>query len=113
MALRAPPPQVFHQVERFVPGLVGAFVHRLGFVRGVSAWTSWYRSPTENHRLGGARDSQHLWAAAVDAVGDLRAIEESARAAGLRPVRFSRHVHIQAWPAGLGRRIGLPQALGL
>jgi hypothetical protein len=46
-------------------------------------------------------------------VGDQAAIVEAARSAGLVPVRFARHVHIQAWPAGVARRIGLPQALGL
>lgn len=99
-------------MERLVPGLVGAFVGRLRMPPG-SSFTSWWRSPTENLAVGGARDSQHLWGAAVDVTGNLAAIESAARSAGLVPVRYGRHVHIQAWPAGLARQVGLPQALRL
>lgn len=113
MALRAPPAAIFFQVERVVPGLVRAFVQRLGSMPPGTQATSWYRTPGENAAVGGAADSQHQWAAAVDLVGNLGAIEDAARRAGLVAVRAATHVHVQAWPAGLGRQVGLPQSLGL
>jgi len=110
MPLSPPPLALVWQMERFVPGLLPTFVALVNRVP-FSSVNSWWRSPSDNERVGGAADSQHLWAAAVDVSGDLDAIETGARESGLIPVRFARHVHIQAWPAGVARQVGLPQAL--
>ena len=101
-------------MDRLVPGLLPAFVSAVvaGAPRGTTA-TSWWRGSSANQRVGGSPDSQHLWAAGVDLVGDLDSIERGMRAQGLVVVRGPSHVHVQAWPAGAARRLGLPQALGL
>lgn len=109
--LEVPPTSIVWQVERLVPGLLPTFVELVNRVQGVSEFTSWWRGTSSNARVGGLPDSQHLWAAAVDVTGDLDRIQRTAIAQGLVAVRFPRHVHIQAWPAGTARRIGLVQAL--
>ena len=113
MPLEGPPRSIVWQVERLVPGLLPEFVSRVVRVQGVRVFTSWWRGTGDNARVGGSPDSQHLWAAAVDVTGDLDSIERSAAALGLIAVRFARHVHIQAWPAGVARRIGFIGALSI
>lgn len=113
MSLDAPPLQLVHLVDRAVPGLLPEFVRRVNRIRGVTAATSWYRSPERNREVGGARDSQHLFGLGVDLVGDLERIERDARAQGLIAKGFSRHVHIQGWPAGVARSSGFLAFLGL
>ncbi len=116
-ALAAPPPEVIQQIEFWAPGLLAAFLSRLGPVaRHVTQFTSWWRSIDRNARVGGSPESQHLWAAAVDATGpNLRNIAIAARSSGLIAVEIPAKgiVHIQAWPAGSARRIGLLDVLHL
>ncbi len=112
MPLEVPPRSIQWQVENLVPGLLPIFVDLVNRVH-VHGYTSWWRSLEQNARVGGSPDSQHLWGAAVDVVGDLSAIERETRAVGLVAVRFPRHVHIQAWPAGTARRIGFIDAMSL
>ncbi len=113
MPLEGPPRSIIWQMEGLVPGLLNEFVRRVLRVQGVGAFTSWWRGTGQNSRVGGSPDSQHLWAAAVDVTGDLRAIERSATRQGLIAVRFPGHVHIQAWPAGAARRVGLIDRLSI
>jgi len=101
-------------VGELVPGLLPAFVQVVTAAAPPgTGLSSWWRSPRENSRVGGATDSQHLWAAAADLVGDNRAITAAMRRAGLVAVDSGTHVHVQAWPAGAARRIGLVRALQL
>lgn len=113
MPLRGPPPQLAFQVDRAVPGLVGAFAQRVNRIRGVSVATSWWRSPADNQSVGGAPDSQHLFALGVDLVGDNQQILADARALGLIAVDSGRHVHVQGWPKGIARSSGFLAWLGL
>lgn len=72
--------------------------------------TSWYRDPEENIRVGGAPDSQHLLALAVDVVGeegDLIQFEANVRSLGLITVRYATHLHVQLLHAGVARPAGL------
>jgi len=66
--------------------------------------TSWWRSPADNDRVGGAPFSQHLVACAIDVVlqdlADLGGFEDALRRAQIVPVWEGSHLHIQYWPAG-------------
>ena len=112
----SPPPfSLAWQVDRLVPGVYGAFVSRVS--RAASrrtTLTSWWRDPTGNARVGGNPDSQHLIALAADLGGeDFQDLARRLRSSGLVAVVESNHVHVQLWPAGTARRIGLLAAVGL
>lgn len=104
-----PPPPNFARFfaptyRQLVPGFVGAL--RPGVVP-----TSWWRSPMENRRVGGAPESQHLFgfAADFDAPRDRRqllTIADDLRRAGFVTVVEFDHVHAQAFPPGALRRAG-------
>jgi len=111
--LRAPPLQLVFLVERVVPGVLSDFVSRVNRIRGISTASSWWRSPEENVRVGGNRDSQHLFALGADLVGDNQRILADARALGLIAVDEGRHVHVQGWPKGIARSSGFLDFLGL
>lgn len=115
MAVSPPPMALAWQVERWAPGVYGAFVSRvLPQVTSRSQATSWWRSPSENARVGGESDSQHLLGLGLDITDpDLDGLAIRLQRAGLVAVRAARHVHVQAWPAGTARRIGLLAAVGL
>lgn len=51
--------------KKFEKGLSGPFVLLLCFVSGIRV-TSWLRSPSENERVGGVSNSDHLYGGAVD-----------------------------------------------
>jgi len=108
MAVDPPPYALAWQVERYVPGLYGAFWSRLvsGATRETRA-TSWFRTSTRNEQVGGQPDSQHLLGLAIDLwEPDLDDLAARMRATGLVTVRYGGHVHVQAWPAGTARRRG-------
>lgn len=117
MPLEAPPFSLYRRTQTIVPGLIDAFVLRVNRVPSVVRYNSWWRSVAENFRVSGDRNSQHLWACAVDVNGDLAAIEREARNVGLVVVRLSGrngpYIHLQAWPAGVAAKFGLPQKLGV
>lgn len=82
--------------------------------------TSWFRSPIHNQEVSGNPDSQHLVGLALDVVPgkpSLRfAIDEAAARfteAGFVAVPFTTHLHIQTFPAGLLRRVGVFDALSV
>lgn len=64
--------------------------------------TSWYRDPVHNRNVGGAPNSQHLIAAAIDVVPRPGvAVEELANAfvsLGYTAVVEPDHLHVQVWP---------------
>jgi hypothetical protein len=104
-------------VELFAPGFWEAFIwHVNDAAASVDAPTiasSWYRNAADNIRVGGAQDSQHLVGSAVDLVNEKAgqlAGELSGR--GFVVVNEGDHLHVQAWPAGLIRTVGLLDFLG-
>jgi len=107
---------VIYAVNHFAPGFWFDFFREVNAAYAVEPFqvTSWYRSPSHNRRVGGDPDSQHLVGAALDVVtekpGKLAA--EFARF-GWQAVNEGDHLHLQAWPAGIARRVGLLDALGL
>jgi len=77
--------------------------------RGMTV-TSWWRSPRANRVAGGARESQHIFALALDLAGtrdQRREIMSAARRVGLVAVDEGSHVHVQAFPAGALGRAGV------
>jgi hypothetical protein len=70
--------------------------------------TSWYRSDSENRRVGGHPESQHLFGFALDVVSENpEYVVTSSRSLGLVAVDEIDHVHIQIFPAGFLRSLGL------
>jgi hypothetical protein len=70
--------------------------------------TSWFRSESENSRVGGHPESQHLFGFAIDVASENPSyVETSARSLGLFPVDEFDHIHIQIFPAGFLKSIGL------
>ena len=88
-----------------------SFFQALGQVRvprGGAHVTSWYRDAAHNRSVGGAPDSQHTLALAIDVVTrDPRAFAVAAAAAGLQPIIERDHVHLQLLGAGVARRRGI------
>lgn len=87
---------------------------------GETIITSWWRSPFENQRVGGNKDSQHLVGLALDVVPGkpsfkLAVSEASSRfmEAGFITVPSERHLHIQTFPAGLLRSAGVFDVISL
>lgn len=79
--------------------------------RGGRLWlNSWYRDEDHNRKVGGSPESQHLFGTAIDVGGDEPALQDFARnifAQGLVAVSYRNHVHVQLWPAGTARQLGL------
>lgn len=72
--------------------------------------TSWWRSPSGNAAVGGNRESQHLFALALDVTGpdiELARFDWAARRTGLVSVRENDHVHVQLFPGGALARAGV------
>lgn len=127
----APPRDVVLKVEQRAPGFWQAFWNALKDAdallefQGLDAVvTSWWRDPARNRAVGGDAFSQHLLGTAYDI--DVTsffltpAAREHARLAVQRAFQQAgwvtmvhavaggrRHVHVQAWPAGLAQRAGL------
>lgn len=94
--------------------IVSAFLTRLGQAFHAHdpglRLTSWFRTPEENHLVGGERESQHLFALAVDLGGPLFARNQFARVVrdfGLIAVEETDHLHVQLFPAGALARVGV------
>lgn len=93
--------------------LIVAFVNRvrpvLAAVPGMSV-NSWWRSALENARVGGDRESQHLFALAADLGGSRDQVEHAiqhARELGLIAVDFGGFVHAQLFLDGALARAGV------
>jgi len=72
-----------------------------------SQLTSWWRDSATNLAVGGAAESQHLFALAFDVTApDQAALARSLRRVGLIVTEPGTHVHAQALPAGALRRMG-------
>lgn len=73
--------------------------------------TSWWRDRATNARVGGAANSQHLTALAVDLVGDVRALHSALVRQGLVPINEGDHLHVQRHPGGGARGLCCGMAL--
>lgn len=125
---KPPPTNTLQFFDKLIPGIwqqwVAAAVEGLNAIDaegfGETTVTSWFRSPSDNRRVGGDPDSQHLVGLALDVVpgkGTSRlAINEAAQRfseAGFFAVPEEKHVHIQTFAPGLLREAGVLNALGL
>lgn len=100
---------VLGELRIMLLGLIGA---RDRYVLNDATWsfTSWWRSPQENARVGGDPRSQHLLGLALDIVpadttlsslaSALRAYASDALGTPFVVVLESDHVHVQRFPAG-------------
>ncbi len=112
-----PPQTIILTVERWAPGIYRELVRRLIAAAapvpfGVKV-TSWWRGPSENRHVGGKPDSQHLLGLAIDLVPVTGALLANLTQVGLLAFDDGDHIHVQAWPAGVARRAGILDALGL
>lgn len=123
-----PPTRTVVFFERLLPGFwirwISAAEHALREIDddagGDTIITSWFRTPFENQRVGGQDDSQHLVGLALDVVPGkpslkLAVSEASSRfmEAGFITVPSERHLHIQTFPAGLLRSVGVLDVLNV
>ncbi len=123
-----PPSNVVLFFERLLPGFwkiwIGAAESALKEIDadsgGDTILTSWFRSPAENRAVGGDPDSQHLVGLALDVVPGKKSLQLAINEAsgrfsefGFIPVPASTHLHIQTFPAGILRRVGVLDALSV
>lgn len=121
-----PPPDTIKFFDRLIPGIWQNWVANVeaGLVQvdahsgGQTTITSWWRSPNKNRAVGGHADSQHLVGLAFDVVPgkgtSLLAISEAAdifRRLGFTVDPAETHVHVQTFPPGILRRVGILDAL--
>lgn len=115
-APQPPPTSIVWTVERWAPGIYQAFWSAMiGALQSMPVGvTSYWRDPAANAAVGGLSDSQHLIGLGIDLIP--AEMDEAARrltSRGLIVVPYPTHLHVQAWPAGIARRAGLLDALGL
>ena len=123
-----PPVHIVRFWEQAIPGFwlkwISAADHALRQIDddagGDTIITSWFRSPAENARVGGNPDSQHLVGLALDVVPGKPsfklAISEASNRfmeAGFVTVPAERHLHIQTFPAGVLRSVGVLDVLNV
>jgi len=115
--ISAPPFPVHSTVTRWVPGFWPLFLGAANFgFLPASRVTSWYRTRSDNLRVGGSRDSQHLIGTAFDLVpapGEKERQASRFRNRGFRVAVELHHIHVQAFRAGTPRSSGLLGAVGL
>lgn len=113
-----PPTSIVWTVERWSPGIYRDFWIRLvGALQGMPVGvSSYWRDPAVNAEVNGSPNSQHLIGLGIDLVLTDPADASQATAGlnhrGLLAFNEGTHVHVQAWPAGLARQVGLLDALG-
>jgi len=125
---RPPPANTLKFFDKLLPGIwqqwASAVEGALNAIDvgapGQTTITSWHRSPSDNRRVGGHPDSQHLVGLAFDVIPgkgqNALAINEAAQAfarAGFVVVAEPTHVHVQTFPAGVLRQVGILDALRL
>lgn len=96
--LAAPPASVIADVHRMCPECWPYFLATLRAVRAAQPieLTSWWRSLSENQRVGGSQLSQHLFATALDLVGPGAAdVARQLRDLGWVWVSEGDHEHVQ------------------
>lgn len=124
---RPPPRTTLQFFDRLLPGIWPMWAKAVEFALreidaegGDTVLTSWHRSPSQNRRVGGHPDSQHLVGLAFDVVPgkgqSLLAINEAAQRfaeQGFTVVPEPTHVHVQTFPSGVLREVGILDALRL
>jgi len=118
-----PPRNVVRFFEDIIPGFWGRWIGAAEWalreidadVGGDTTITSWHRSQSKNRRVRGLPDSQHLVGLALDIeTQDLNEAADRFRQAGFIAVPFRPlHLHVQTFPAGLLREVGVLDALGI
>jgi len=107
-----PPPQIIVQ-HRFFNPIFRQFLPAAGELLSLfpeAEVTSWWRSPTDNRRVGGNPKSQHLLGFAFDSVLPPHLVEAfvtTARRIGFTAVDEFDHVHLQTFQRGFFDQIGL------
>jgi len=128
VAANQPTGQMIRFFDDLFPGIwqlwVGAAEFALSQIDaegfGNTTVTSWFRSPSDNRRVRGDPDSQHLVGLALDVVPargisrtSLNEAAQRFREAGFVAIPKDDHVHVQTFPAGVLRQVGILDALGL
>ncbi len=123
-----PPTRVVVFFENLFPGFWGRWLGAAdSALRQIDAEavddiiiTSWWRSALHNRAVNGQPDSQHLLGLALDIVfpkANARFVIDEAAATfaefGFVAVPASKHLHIQTFPAGLLRRVGVFDAISI
>lgn len=123
-----PPTHVVQFWERLLPGFWSRWLGAAdSALREIEAEgdddiiiTSWFRSPLNNRAVNGNPDSQHLVGLALDIVltraNPRLAIDEAAASFaefGFIAVPEPTHLHVQTFPAGLLRRVGIFDAISI
>lgn len=103
--MATPPREIWQPIESIAPGIYNYFFRAveagLSESRSV-ALSSWWRSRSENSRVGGDASSQHLVGFAADlVVDDPAAVVDRMISVGLTAVDEGDHVHVQLLPAGV------------
>ena len=111
MAIQAPPAEIIRPFYHVLVPFVNRVVTLLQEFPDLRP-TSWWRSNVDNQRAGGSPESQHRVALAADLDWQLvrsphAVVASRARQLGLIPVSYSRHVHVQLFPAGALARAGV------
>lgn len=122
MSVTVPPSGIWRPLGLWIPGLWSAFYDRanaaLRAAPGASI-TSWWRSSSDNRRVGGSTRSQHLLGLALDLVPGRSGLSMAGLEARVRRVGFGftlnegDHVHVQLYKAGVLDAAGVFRALGL
>lgn len=113
--IERPPQSIVIAMDQFIPGIWPVFVRAANSALGPGdTVTSWWRSPEKNADVGGHAESQHLVGLAFD-VSSLSPpdIARLLRSVGFTTIEAARHVHAQAFQAGVLGRAGVFEVLGL
>lgn len=115
----AVPPPVYTAwlLDQAAPGVWPYFIGRaFRALDQIGPWTatSWWRTPSQNRRVGGSPDSQHLVGSAVDLCStDNNLLERLLDQTGLIAVNEGDHVHVQVFAAGMLRASGVLARIGV
>lgn len=108
---------IVNTLEEWSPGFWQRFYSALwaGYYRYDAAMsvTSWWRDHYTNITVGGHPDSQHRVGTALDLAPPDPRLVQAMQMAGFEAVLEPTHVHVQAFPAGLLRRVGFLDAVGV
>jgi len=104
MPVVTPPVELVRKFLPFFRDELVPALQQLSLLVPEAVFTSWYRDPINNQRVGGARNSQHLLAWAADAVvppPSANRFIQIAEGIGFTVVVEVDHIHIQAFGRGV------------
>lgn len=110
-----PPLSILIAVDVMAPGIWSLFIRAANAGLGPGdVVTSWWRDPQRNQEVGGHPESQHLVGLAFDvATVSPPHLAMRFRSLGFTTVEAPRYVHVQTFAAGVLRRSGILEVLGL